>query len=109
MRVQLLLDQTLVRTARDRKGNTAAHLAAMYGQLKIFETIISHEPELLWTVNEVRNTPAHKAAEFGHVDILRCMNDRDPSLLSARGAMGASPMHFAAAKVFRLLFILNLF
>ncbi len=98
IKIQMLLDPTIARTVQDKKGNSAAHVAAFYGLTSVFDHLITAEPELLWTTNEVRNTPAHKAAEAGHVPILAIIRDKEPALLSTKGAMGATPLHFAAAK-----------
>ncbi len=98
IKIQMMLDPTIARTVQDGRGNSAAHVAAYYGLTSVFDYLITTEPELMWTTNEVRNTPAHKAAEAGHVPILAIIRDREPAMLSAKGAMGATPLHFAAAK-----------
>ena len=97
MKRSLLINPRIARTARDSKGNTAAHIAAFFGNRKELEFLVLQEPDILWSQNEVKNSPAHKAAEAGQIDILDYIRDKDPSLLSSRGAMGASPMHLAAS------------
>ena len=101
VRMQLLVDPSLAKSAHDSKGNSAAHIAAFLGHLNLLQFLVETEPELLSATNEVRNTPIHRAAEAGKVPIIAYIRDKEPALLSCKGAMGASPMHLAAAKVSR--------
>jgi hypothetical protein len=98
MKRTVLTNPSIVRTVRDTRGNTAAHIAACYGHRKELEFLVQQEYDILWAQNEVKNTPIHKAAEAGKVDILEYARDTDPSLLASKGAMGASPMHLAASR-----------
>jgi hypothetical protein len=94
----IFTNPSVVKTVRDTRGNTAAHIAACYGYRNELEFMVQQEYDILWTQNEVKNTPIHKAAEAGKIDILEYARDTDPSLLSCKGAMGASPMHLAASR-----------
>lgn len=93
----LMINPKVARTARDSKGNTAAHIAAFWGLRKELEFLVLHEPDILWSQNEVKNSPVHKAAEAGRIEILDYIRDKDPTLLASKGAMGATPMHLAAS------------
>ena len=92
----LLWDAQCVQTIRDKRKNTALHLAAACGRSREFELLHLHASDLLAAVNEVNNTAAHRAAEGGHVTILRYIAEKEPELILRKGAMGATPGHLAA-------------
>jgi ankyrin repeat protein len=92
----LLWDANCIVSTRDRRKNTALHVAASSGRVSEFELLHLHAPELLSVVNDVQKTAAHTAAESGHVSIIKFIADKDPSLMLAKGALGATPGHLAA-------------
>lgn len=55
---------------RDSDGNTALHLAAKNGDLRLVEALNFLKIDDL---NEYGNTPLHYAVEFGHVDVVKAL------------------------------------
>ena len=80
-------------------GWTVLHMAAIYGQVKVCESIMKHinhkNPKFNLVGGYGNPTPLHNAAELGHVDvcelIIKQIDDKHP-----RDNKGWTPLHYAA-------------
>ncbi|GAU94007.1 hypothetical protein RvY_05856-1 [Ramazzottius varieornatus] len=80
---------------QDRKGRSAAHLAASKGQT---ESIMEIE-ELggdIWLMNYRGDLPLHEAAQAGYIGVVECMLSKRPDYINAVNHNGRSCLHLAA-------------
>ena len=63
------IDKDLLKRIRNAKGNTPLHLAAVHGDMKICEKMVSTNPDLMGVRNKDGETPIFLAARHGQSKI----------------------------------------
>lgn len=70
--------------------------AAREGDLTACETILSQEPDLVTSTDNLgESTVAHLAAANGHADILKIILSKNRSLANHPNSSGNTPLHWA--------------
>ncbi|OQV24464.1 putative Inversin [Hypsibius exemplaris] len=80
---------------QDRKGRSAAHLAASKGQT---ESIMELEDlgGNIWLRNHRGDFPLHEAAQAGYIGVLEFLLSRKPDVINSTNNDGRSCLHIAA-------------
>jgi hypothetical protein len=88
--------------ATNEEENTALHLAAKEGHVKIVDVMLKCAGELTINANNIRgNTPLHLAALNGHVDVMNKLLEPNFEVdLNNRNGKGQTPLHFATIKCY---------
>ena len=93
---------------KNRKGDTALHIAARLGHFKMTEHLITcandreveAKMELLRMENLEKNTALHEAIKNNHDDIMQLLIKEDPGLTSLTNNAGESPLFLAVDRGF---------
>lgn len=87
--------------AKNADGETALHLAALYGKSDFAKTLVDAGADV-FALDENAGTPAHDACASGRIDVVRAIFGaadalgRTRELLDARDEDGETPLHLAA-------------
>ena len=88
----------LIMENEDEYGKTMAHIAAIYGRLKILKIMHKEDPKSISRPEKHGFTCAHVAAQSGHLHVLKWLARKDPNLIWARTLEGITPTHSAAGQ-----------
>lgn len=77
------------------KKNTSLHLAVINGDIRLTQTIITENKELINTVDDNGNTPLHIAVGLYHVVIVKILINAKASINILSNDPGRSPLHLA--------------
>ncbi|HCE59387.1 MAG TPA: hypothetical protein DEQ74_00925 [Wolbachia sp.] len=80
--------------AKSQGGNTALHLAAKNGYIKVVKTLLDKGAKVD-IVDHNKHTPLHWAAESGNSDVARILLEHGASV-NAKNQDGETPLHWAA-------------
>jgi len=78
----------------NKKGETALHLAARYGEIKSCKALLKYGARV--DIADHNNSyPIHEASWFGNVKTLKMLLKNDTSLINKQDILGWSPLFYA--------------
>lgn len=93
--IQLISEMPTERLmAANYDGDTALHIAAARGDVRVVTALVDKNPRLLEARNKHMEIPLHKAALYGETDVFWTLVDKN-SPVDARREDGATMLHCA--------------